>query len=58
MQYLREKRGITREQFAEMVGTTVTTIGGFERGAADVNLKTLDYWLTVLGGRCLVIPFV
>jgi transcriptional regulator with XRE-family HTH domain len=40
----RQRRGMTRQQLAELVDISDTTIGRIERGSADASLPASDAW--------------
>lgn len=42
IKYARDKKGITQEKLAEMVGVTQTTIASLECGTA--NLRFMNYY--------------
>ncbi|WP_370327227.1 helix-turn-helix domain-containing protein [Euzebya sp.] len=46
---LREARGLSQQQLAEMVGTTQSAIARLEGGHVSPNLKTLDRIADALG---------
>lgn len=46
---LREERGLTQAQFAEMTGKAVETISNMERGKTIPGLLTLDQFARHLG---------
>ena len=46
---LREARGYSQEEFAELCGLHRTYVGGIERGERNVTLKTLEKIAKALG---------
>ena len=56
LRYLRESKGLTQRECAEIVGTSYLYYNNIEKGMQDVSLHKLDHWLDTLGGRVIIIP--
>ena len=56
LKYLRESKGLTQREVAPILGTSNLYYNNIERGMCDVSLHTLDKWLSILGGRVIVVP--
>ncbi|WMT87036.1 helix-turn-helix transcriptional regulator [Pelagibacterium sp. 26DY04] len=46
---VRERKGISREDFARALGTTIEHVIGWEAGQTDLDVDTLDRIVEVLG---------
>lgn len=49
MKIIRLKKGLNQREFATFVGASLRTYSSFERGSADVPMKTMDQWLEKCG---------
>ncbi len=57
IRYLREQKKISAKDFCELAGVTRSYLSNIECGVRDMNMNTLDYWLHILDGRSIIIPF-
>jgi len=49
MKMIRLKRGLNITEFSKLIGASTATYGRFEKGKADVPMKTMDEWLHKCG---------
>ena len=57
LKYLRDQKGLTQAEVATMLDTTKNYYMTIENGGVDVSLHKLDYWMSILGGRIIAVPF-
>lgn len=52
---LRELKGLTGTEYAELCGVTLTRISTIETGAVDVNMETFDFMLSLLDAKMVIV---
>ena len=53
---LREAKGLSPTELGLLVGVSRESISTVENGGKDVNMATMDYWCSAIGGKLLILP--